>query len=190
MQTAIEALQKYAVKLEAGFARIRIEYRARGDSAEEQFKNMLPESVRRRESLADGMPKYVIKNMIKAKELHIPEAENALAPFERDANYSDVWVVPAAQSVALRQSELVQDDYVMFIDKVAVATAKYIRSLVKSHQISKRSDILVSHPRSVAFLVYMAQEHRGNIIAVVETAKKAQELQLILDQCGVQSRLC
>lgn len=49
------ALEKCKVSFAAEYARIRIERQARGDSMDERLSNILPESVRRRESYA-GKP--------------------------------------------------------------------------------------------------------------------------------------
>jgi hypothetical protein len=51
-----DALKLFQTKLAGAFARIRIERRASGKNSEEQLSNILPEEIRRRDSVA-GMGK-------------------------------------------------------------------------------------------------------------------------------------
>lgn len=114
----------------------------------------------------DEMPKYILINKFKLGFIEREEGEDSAVKsqvmaivntLDQDDRYTDLYRVPMAKSVALRQMDLCRNKYLAFVDKACVALARYTKELIKEKLLPKKGDILVTNPRSglqsVAFLI-------------------------------------
>ncbi|KAI9091293.1 S-adenosyl-L-methionine-dependent methyltransferase [Phlyctochytrium arcticum] len=131
-----ECLRNFEVKLGAAYARIRVERRASGQTAQEQMANVLPENVREKEFIAVEMPKCLRVNTKKTTRAQIMNDLSRYAD-ERgqtdiivDPDFDDLLVVSPTRFSDIKASRFIVDGKLIFEDKTNFWGPQHIRTLL------------------------------------------------------------
>ncbi|KAJ3041729.1 hypothetical protein HDV00_008817 [Rhizophlyctis rosea] len=138
-----EALRELKTKLAAAYARIRIERRASGESAQEWMERILPEEVRVKEEIAAEMPNHARVNALRSTTEGVaqtligmgypvelrqrstrPEGEDPV--IRLDENFEDVFVIPSQFCNDIKNSKLVEDGRLVFQDKASLWATQHL----------------------------------------------------------------
>ncbi|KAI8610454.1 S-adenosyl-L-methionine-dependent methyltransferase [Chytriomyces sp. MP71] len=199
-----DSLRHFQVKMAAAFARVRIERRASGTTAQEMLENILPEDVREKEHLAVEMPKMVRINFLKTNKNQVAE-ELRLAGFKvrltkptefytfpTDADdcitvddmFSDFLVIPTALFSDIKSSPILTEGKLIFQDKASAYGIRHLTTLIA--ETDKIIDTRAGCGINSSYLASL-MKNKGKVFAFESRPSRIQSLKLRLENQRVKN---